>query len=497
VESKRDISNIIKESFESQSFEAPKDMWSNISTDLNYKKLDSKIKSSFATTQFTAPDFKWSQLESAKIDNKVKESFSAAKFTAPAFDFSALDNGSILDNKISESFEQTVVAAPDDAWDGIQDKMDVNEVWDKLSGNIVVHNRSWTKWVAAASIAILVSVLPSTLKNQEISSNQTFTSPLLVQEVSIDNDNTLITYNNTVPSIDKNNSSPIDHNNSVDFLPSNFEEQTIVPRSLTVNKSLEPVSTDGISSNRINAILDSEIRPLDNSLADIVYGTSVLNDWNENTQHPIERVKQKSSKSSYRIGLIGGLSSSWIFDEDTRESFDKTSLNDSKFSLGQMYGLTADYYFDDNNGIETNILMNSTTKNRVGYYENGVYKIRKTEINYYKMNLLYNRRINFYGKKNNHSITLSGGPYLAFNRSSNVSENETITSLNTQFKKANYGLTFRLGEEIEWTKIVLGYGLNSNLGLRNIFLEESNNQSESSFTNNLDLGLFVSLKYKL
>jgi len=463
VENKKNISNKIKESFESQSFEAPKDMWSTISSDLDYKKLDDKIKSSFV----------------------------AGQFSAPAFDFSVLDNtSSALDNKISESFEQTEVAAPDNAWDGIEDKLDVNIVWDKLSNEIVVNNRTWTKLMVAASIVLLVSVLPSTIKNQEFKSKSEFNTTIeLVNSSSIEND--LITDNNSIiPTIVNNNS---DLNHSV----ITFEEQGVLAQLPTQNQLKEAITNDGISSNRIELLRTTEISQVENNWNDIVYNSSDLNKWEELSKHPIERVKKKSSKSGFRFGVVGGISSSWILDNDTRESFDKTSLNDSKLSVGQMYGVTADYYFNNHNGLEANILINAQSKNRIGYYENGVYKIRKTEINYFKTTLLYNRRINFYGKKSNHSITLGGGPYVGLNRNSNIIENETITSLNSQFKKVNYGLTLRLGEEIEWYKFVLGYGVNSELGLRNIFKAETIPQSDMNFTNNVDLGLFVSLKYKL
>jgi len=463
VEKNKNLSNKIKESFESQSFGAPEDMWSSLSAGLD---------------------------ESA-IDKKIKESFSSSKFSAPAFDFSSRSSStSALDKKIAESFEQTVVAAPESEWNGIEDKLDVDIVWDKLSDKIVVYNRVWTKWVAAASIAILVSVLPSTIKNQPITNEMTFLSPLIVSENTSSTETELLSQNNLMP-IAQNTKSDVENPSII------FEEQEILEQGPIFTQLVESNSKTNVSSSIIEFIEPTEINPLSNKWSATELNSNRLTQNYLVSKNPIERKKEKSIKSGFRIGVIAGLSSSWILDNDTRESFDKTSLNDSKLSLGQMYGVNADYYFNDKNGVEANILVNSRSKNRMGYYEHGVYKVRKTEINYFKTALLYNRRINFYGKKNNHSITLGGGPYLGLNRNSNVTENETLTSINSQFKKVNYGLTLRLGEEIEWSKFVLGYGVNSELGLRNIFQGETTVQSDMNFTNNFDLGLFVSLKYKL
>jgi hypothetical protein len=223
--------------------------------------------------------------------------------------------------------------------------------------------------------------------------------------------------------------------------------------------------------------------------------TNLINNQHQTSNIVIDKSETRN-RPTWSVGVIGGVNSTWIFDNETRSSFGKETLIDSKLALGESYGFTADVWFNEKNGLTSNMFLQSATRNKLGYYENGYYKEKHAQIDFFKISVLYNRKFTFFGTKRNHNLVLKGGLYAGFNKRSYTQEGDVLTAFNSTYKKFNYGLNIQLGQEYDLGQFVLGYGINSEFGLRNILKSNGEISPSLNYTNNLDAGLYLTLKYR-
>lgn len=454
------------------------------------KKIDdiAKIKQSFEAQNFSAPTDLWKSVEEGLDSNafnaKIKSSFEGSTLVAPAFDFSALSTiTDRLDNLVGDSFEQTSVAAPSTSWEKIQNGLDTNEVWEKVVDEIKVGSNKWTSVLVAASIAVLFTLIPSVLSDQELETVEYGAGSILTVAAPVEAAKTILLADNDELTHD-NTDQPIVH--PTDNVVENVISNPIgLGNPSIVVTPIQPVVEEPVSLNENSSI---DLLAVSN-IAAIKTGTF----------HPDLEINplQHTVKPSLSVGIIGGANSTWILDNETRASFERETLSDSKIAVGEMYGFTADLWMNEKNGFSTNVLVNSVSRNRLGYYDNGVYRIKKSQINFFKISALYARKFRVFGKEKDLSFVLKAGPYLGINRRSYIKEGETLTSFNSAYKKVNYGLNVQIGQEFEWSNFVLGYGLNSEVGLRNMFKGNGTLPSDLNYTSNIDAGVYVSLKYKL
>ncbi|UKN00117.1 PorT family protein [Paracrocinitomix mangrovi] len=488
----KDIS-LVKQSFEAQSFNAPSNVWNEISNELDNAALNNKVSEGFLAQSFQAPDDLWNSisndLNNLSIDAKVKEGFEAQTHTAPAFDFNELSNVEGVDNLVNQSFEQTVVAAPDTIWEKVQNGLDTENVWSRIAATeIKVGSNKWQAILVAASLALLMTLIPTNLNeglvdnrstsqienkseivpfgivaNEETISNNLYANNLedvVVIESPIYNDNTA----SDIQTLEDNNGVGLTGLNDL----SNGVNNTVASNEENTNLELLPKTT--ISGLGSPLVQEAEFATLE--------------------------VKRDIRKWSFNAGLIGGLHNSWILDNDTRASFDKETLLDSKMALGNKYGFNFEAWYKDKNSLSVNMFVNSSSRNRLGFYDNGIYKIRTSQIDFFEVSLLYGRKFNFKGATRDHNLIFRGGPYLGVNKRSFVKEDNTIVSYNDAFKKLDYGLTVQLGQEYDVNNFVIGYGLNSEIGLRNIFSGNGSIDPSNNYTTKFDIGAYLSVGYR-
>ena len=91
------------------------------------------------------------------------------------------------------------------------------------------------------------------------------------------------------------------------------------------------------------------------------------------------------------------------------------------------------------------------------------------------------------------------GPYYSILSQKKVyyTRNSEIIDLpETSLSKNDYGVKLSFGWETEIKRIVIGGGLQSEYGIKNLFTGNENVPSDFNRTNNFSYGLFLTLKYK-
>jgi hypothetical protein len=434
------------------------------------------VKSSFENSKNQAPLGLWdtisSELQASAIDKKVAESFSSlSTIQAPAFDFSQLSQtNDSLDQLIKQSFEQTRVGAPVGGWEKVEDGLDVENVWENLKDQVEVDSYWWSRVASAAAVLILFASIPFNTSDQSI-----------LEDSFSGVENIVTSFKNSsnqeprVLIAEAPTSSILDLA-TVSYHQESDENQAYIIENDVVNHS------DFIMSNDL-ATLPSAV------VSKVAYRPAI----------PDIHIEKSTVKDNWRLsaGIIGGVNNSWIFDNDTRASFDNESLLESKVSFAEMYGLTAEALLNDKHSFSTNILINSAVKSKLGYYENGMYKTRNAHIDFFKMSLLYGRKIQLSKQSDRFNLHVKTGPYFAFNKRSRIVNEDVLTAFNSTYKKLDVGVNLQIGQEHTISNFIIQYGFNAELGLRNIYKGNGYLPSKLNYTNQFNAGLYLSLKYRL
>lgn len=446
--------------------------------------ISNKVKTSFENETVKAPSKVWDDInishDDKSIDNKIKSSFEEESLKAPVFNFPAtFENKFNIDDKVSQSFEKERNVLPDSIWKAIQNDLDLNDVWISISNKVRINTFSWSKLAVASLLIAFISLLPPTqIKNPEVLNNTFFLGEnnFIFENIA----------NTILPRVKINQLANSTNKLIVKDRPI---EEKIEEKNIT-NNYFEPNNFaihNDLSLDEENLNIDKISLPI--SLIEQNISTIVT------VPNEITATVDNKKRSNFRIGLFASINTTFINNEDTRNSFSKSSLLSSKMSTETPSGLSVDYYFNNNIGISASYLFHSSSKSKIGYYENGFYKIKTTEINYNKGSVLFNYAKSVRTGKSNEKYIFSAGPYLAFNKNSMIIAGETITSFNTSYKKFDYGLKLQIGKEQQWSNLILGYGLNTDIGVRNI-LNNTSLEPNKNYSSNFNIGLYTTLKYE-
>lgn len=451
------------------------------------KHISNKIKSSFENEGKTAPKQVWNNLNESltnkNIDSAIKTSFEKETFKAPAFDYNnLLDNRTVLEDKIAKSFDAEKNVLPNLIWENIQDSLDINHVWVNLKDNIKVSTFSRLKFATACAIIGFILFLP----------------PIQLKNPSNTHQFNSASFYTSTPT------------ESITLIAKTKLVTTSTPYKVLPNQN--QVSNLELAENdvsKIEIINDSKEKNIelhtDELLAD-VKGDHFKMDLLETPLHFINpnqshselatagfSMPEQRKNNGFRLGLVTNINNTWINNSDLRESLSKNSLLLSKMAFTNSNGIVVDYWFNGKFGLSFSHFFNSLIKNKIGFYEDGYYKTKTTEINYFKSVLTLNWRKPILNKRSTQNYLISAGPYIGFNKSSIIKTGEVITAFNSTYKKVDYGLKLSLGKEHQWSKFILGYGLNSDLGLRNIIAEPT----ETNLATNFNFGIYATIKYDL
>jgi hypothetical protein len=428
------------------------------------------VKASFEAGVSKAPDGAWSavsdRLDSASLDEKVKQSFESTSQAAPLFDFGLIQENPI-DELVKNSFEQTRTAAPKTSWEHIFDGLEVDSSWEKIVDKIVVKSTAWRTMAAAACLAILFAVIPNALKDGEFQTFGFLASDY--EDLSI---------------IEVKQGELSDLNQAVN----RFSVAEVL--STTVRSFSGPVSngpklstnnTEEKVLNQIDLIRKSEILNLNQEFEMVQLNAA-----------PIEKGNEKIN-NRWSAGFYVGINRTWIHDNISRNAFDKNSTLSSKFVVGDMLGLSAGFKLKKGFNLTAN-LFKATSRNKIGLFDHGNYIFQENEVKYFKLNLLLGKSLLLEASKVN--LLLKAGPSFAYVISNATTIENKLVTFNEGYKRFNLAANVQAAVSYKFSNLIIEGGFNSELGLRNLFEGNTIQESNSNFTNNMDLGLYTSVRYQ-
>lgn len=422
--------------------------------------------------------------DSRNIDDLINESFSD--------DFGDFDPGSWdeLNSRLEASAKGIdklvfdshipIEAIPDESvWEGIQDALDVQTVWERIHRKWISSlNYGWYKIAGLFLLFILISLplgndsfkLNYSSKNvagqddSETNITSDESNQLHGKEVLVKNTKEVSEYNSTNEEVYRTSNSSVNKNPS---LNNGVLEQNADLTASNQNQSLK-LELDKIAPRYSS---------LTTSFANILAVMS----------QPEEIISPNEEKSKWTIGFLTEINDTWIMDAETRSGFLENSLVYNDISFAPSYGVFVNYNLNSDYVIGSDIYFSSNLKTKNNLYKSGKLVSKETELSYFKTSLRL-------GKKMKKNFVVNAGPYLSYLRHSSVSFDGVITEYNSNFRALDYGLQFNMNREHDINDFYLAYGLNSSVGINNIF-NGLNKPAYLNQTRNFTIGLNIRLGY--
>ncbi len=431
------------------------------------------------------------------IDIRIKNSFEDIAHKAPAGIWEELsqkldisDSNSNIDNKIKESFENQTNYAPEDVWDNVNKQLNIDKTWRRISRHLDRQPIIFWSRIAAAIIIILS----------------------LFYKISNDFIVTEINYSNNIVKHKK-------HNNIKIKNTTKLTGESIAEEQKNSNTYKSNINTDKKTGNHILALnKHNPINEPDNTL--IKNNTTYIQqplklkpkqpryiitgnhrDMLKNPCYVVpsddffdENYRKKNKQ--YEFGITYSLNNTWILNNETKKSFENTSLINSHTSYTNNYGLLFSYYINSNNAFTTELYIHGKIQQEYGMYIEGKYYNKQVELDYSQITLLYQYEINQIHKVPS-AYSFKTGVYFSKFKNRHITSNNNIVEDIADISNNDYGIKLAFGLKRKFGKLSLEYGVNSEYGLKNIFVGNSQIPSEFNETHPFYIGGFVSLLYKL
>lgn len=463
--------------------------------------------------------------EEKNIENKIKESFSGLNKSAPLNLWNKLsdklpinDSDANIDSMIKEGFENLNKSVPTQIWHSVNKQLNIDRVWKKISKEldrrpIIIF---WRKITGVAALLLLLlggsvyviknnysssifsQKIQSTQKNKQIAKQglNHLTTPFIsadkvkkniasksiteatVQTKNVHSELRGETGNTQVKSYpQKSNIHSLNNSTSTISIEKGNAAFPSIPSSAQ-GDTLSFITLAPIQINIKNTDSDSEL---------IFQPLSLL----DNT------LKEPAvKKKRFEIGITYSYNNTWLINNNTRSSFDENSLIQTAPAYAASYGLIANYNIFKSSALSTEFYINSKYVQKYDEFSDGKFNNRSVEFNYYKLTLLYQYNIPQPYNTIPSKYTFKGGVYGASLKSYKSGINQATLSESDKYTTTDYGIRCAIGQEKTIRKIIIvGYGLNAEYGLKNIF--KGNKQMPNNFnvTKNALIGAYVNLKY--
>jgi len=372
---------------------------------------------------------------------------------------------------------------PEEAWNNIQDELDINNVWQRISSQLNAEKKQiWKQrigWYAAAAIILLFLILyPFT----EQPSTHSFEQEL---QASIQNVDT-----------PKNRQHTTTFPSSADRFDRTVSEPTSVASTGMANDT-SPASKPKPDENKPTQPSE-ELNLLNTIKSGIKSNEGGLNlaQLTEKTHATSELgEKEQSNKPRFYAGVSGELGKSWLLNNKTFYSMTRSPYSSADASSQSAFGVSGGIQINPKWAVEVTTYFNGNHGQIYREYIDGKLVTNSIDLNYATFNLkgryqLFSKTLQFPVAHN-----LLFGTYVGY--LSSASQNMESTSNNIKTDYRNYDIGLLIGYELDtplFSNFILSTGVQIDPGLINIY--QGNEQLPAHFnkTYNASIGVNISIK---
>ncbi|MDX9845897.1 MAG: outer membrane beta-barrel protein [Tenuifilaceae bacterium] len=384
-----------------------------------------------------------------------------------------------LDKWYKLMVESNTEIPPESVWEGIQDALDVDLVWDKVEQTLVEDKRK--KFFApisiAASVVLAVGLGGLLLYLSSVSVNRlelALDQPKVVVVDSVDAANPNVESVQNVPSDDVTIpiSPSVRRINTIAYNAVEnqyFEEEIVSETQLVELKSLRMADAYPIPVRVEN------VTPLAIARAGVT----------EN-----EDKEAWGIKSAY-VGVTGQMANTWLLSSKTISGLQPDELTATNVSFGQNFGVQLGASLTPRLSTQIEFLWISQNRQQYNEYINGKYVFNSLELDYYTFSIQSK-----YKFKPHHSVYAGG--YLGLMKTAKQNLDGAVSLVTNEYSKLDYGII--LGYEYSiplGNRLTFAPGVFAKVGLNNVF---TGNEYMPSFLNRTQvasLSASFSLSYNI
>lgn len=412
-----------------------------------------------------------------------------------------------------QKFSEFMQNPPADAWNIISDKLDIEEVWNKVDTELtsIRYRRVKTRITFAALSSLIV--IGSFLFFINSKSNSVLTAYKRMN-ISIPKYSAENTVRNTLPAThynilentlkqqesftsDKTNLPTISETSNQLLSSSNsniFHFESVKDSSILFNDKRDFASTNNTFSppELINTFPTIAI-DLDSGY----YNKPMLNILELNSNEPNNK---NEKNNTFYIGGIFSLNNTWLLNNTTIRGIIGNTLDQTKISLNNSFGLSAGYSFNSKWSAELNMRLNSQQDQSYFVYNEGLFLSKQISLNYSRFNISLKHKNADYCTWLNLPFTrnLVTGINIAFLKDGKEVIGETTKQISSYYLKRDLGI--RLGYEYEfilYNRLLASPAVLCDFGLLNSFKGNEVVPEYFNRTHNGALTLNFGLKYLL
>lgn len=385
---------------------------------------------------------------------------------------------------IKNSFEEFKFKAPDKLWDDIDKKLYIERIWNKLKVRLdaIQYERKIKKIVLFFLVLlILVTVNINRFLKKEKS--------LIPQAVVLKSSQNSLKKDYLLSKLENDSSNrPSHYSEKNNFKKKNTKQ--LVDNSILLNK--EPSKVAALI-NEINDATVDTIKALDSKLVTTLIVDPFMSFPNINFD-----IKFGDPKVYYNeIGIIVSFFNTNIINNDYKESQRENGFVNLmpvyKYSIGILY----DHNISYKNSINTELFFSFNQNQKTYLYKNGKYFQKTIDLSYTKIALSFERK--FLTKNINSWFSAGVGGYFALLNNDKMTykyKDIVVNNYSGVFKKIDYGIKMSINREYNYHRIIAGLGLHYEYGLNNIFKGNQELPSYFDYSNNINFGVDIFVKFK-
>jgi hypothetical protein len=489
--------NKLRESMTQGKAKAPAHLWQGIENGLTQQSqkfppsLEEALRQAFAQRQQSAPPKVWQKIDRQLRLDQVWSGIDKAlneKTCPPSL---------ALDQQLRQAFEQQPRrTAPKQAWQKVDRQLQIDRTWQRIQGHLPLSKPlhlgyPWLRWLFTTlalfpyfHIGLESSFPPPSLPLAAGSLNTAQTAKpslgmrvlwqhwsLVQQSLGQGSNPPSLAW--AMPSKQKMPmlASPAQDKNS------NAEEQT----SVNVAKPQAPQAQEVMTSSK-------ELGPLPQ-----VQALLPLSITQQTTRASVEKIPQLKPQRqlTWEAGMLYSFTTGWVMNADTRRSLNVNSLISTTALGNHSFGLVAMRHLSNKDALVLAFKPQTKIRQDFSYYEQGVFKQKRMEFEYLRMEVLYQRNLWQYHR--NHNLVGVIGAYGARLRYQTESYEQIKINRTTYYSSYDYGLSFQLGQESRFKSFTLAYGLHGSVGVHNV----ANMRLQNIQANLHNLGAHIQFRYQI
>ncbi len=381
---------------------------------------------------------------------------------------------------------------PEKVWEGIQDELDVNDVWARVNTELAARRGASAYYmlraIAASFLLLLASatvlyyfVLQDYIRPamQEVADFPDLPTPQPMPEVSPEQ----------IPGTDQRETLQLAESDLVQTRRAEVQAEDTLAVRMTLAETFD---VPGLLASKPGLVPDrpESIRTIRTFMAarhiTHIPGTDI-------SETDIAYSQTRAQRPAFFAGVNGQMGNTWMLNSKTISGLSANDITDTRPSFGGSYGFVAGVQLFPRMRIQAGVDLLAQNRQRYNEYIHGQYVSTEFQLDYTRLSVLFS-----FTPWEQRPWVLHGGGYSAYIRNAEQQINGRAEEISALYTNSDYGLTAGFGylHKIDGP-LELHTGIFTNYGLKNVFAGSDQAPASLNNTRLFSFQMSISLHYHI